>query len=340
MTSKRVALLAILVVVIFAVTMSLCTAEVEPMDVVPRDNLEWHFYKNHNTCKDVEAYVKHEVELFYNKDKSIAPKLLRLLYSDCFVTGCDASILLDGPDSEKMAPQNRGLGGFVVIDKIKMVLESRCPGVVSCADILHLATRDAVHMAGAPSYPVFTGRRDGMSSRKSSVDLPLPSISIKEAIRYFESKGLNADDLGTLMGGHTMGRTHCSYVEDRLYNFKNTGKPDPAMNQTLLTKLIKQCPRRTKKGQSDPLVYLNPESGSDYKFTSSYYSRVLSHEASLTIDQQLLYNDDTMQITQEFAQSFEDFRKSFAYSVSKMGSIGLLTGKEGEIRRDCRHINK
>lgn len=60
--------------------------------------------------------------------------------------GCDASILLDGDYSEKTARQNWGLGGFELIDDIKTVLEDRCPGVVSCADILHLATRDAVHM--------------------------------------------------------------------------------------------------------------------------------------------------------------------------------------------------
>lgn len=60
--------------------------------------------------------------------------------------GCDGSILIDGPKSEKKAAQNKGLGGFDEIDDIKTVLEDRCPGVVSCSDILNLATRDAVHL--------------------------------------------------------------------------------------------------------------------------------------------------------------------------------------------------
>lgn len=48
--------------------------------------LVWHFYKVYNTCDDAEVYVRHQVELLWDKDKSITPKLLRLLYSDCFVT--------------------------------------------------------------------------------------------------------------------------------------------------------------------------------------------------------------------------------------------------------------
>ncbi|KAK8515980.1 hypothetical protein V6N13_093249 [Hibiscus sabdariffa] len=302
--------------------------------------LVWHYYKVHNTCENAEPFIRHQVELFYNKDKTIAPKLLRLLYSDCFVNGCDASILLDGPDSEKMAPQNRGLGGFVLIDKIKTVLESRCPGVVSCADILNLATRDAVHLAGAPSYPVFTGRRDGATSTKASVDLPSPSISWEASLAYFKSKGLDVLDMATLLGAHSMGRTHCGFIVDRLYNFNNTGKPDPSMKASFVADMRKLCPPRTKKGQTDPLVFLDPESGSKYSFSNSYYSRVLANEAVLGVDQQLLYGDDTKQITEEFAVGLEDFRRSFALSMSRMGNIQVLTGKEGEIRNNCRYTNK
>ena len=60
--------------------------------------------------------------------------------------GCDASILLDGPNTEKTALQNNGLFGYDLIDDIKTTLENACPGVVSCADIIVAATRDAVGM--------------------------------------------------------------------------------------------------------------------------------------------------------------------------------------------------
>ncbi|XP_028780084.1 probable peroxidase 26 [Neltuma alba] len=325
-----------LLMVIFAVVMMRMEA-VEAETTAPK--LEWHYYKVHNTCRYAEVYVRHQVKIFWDNDKGITPKLLRLLYADCFVTGCDASVLLDGPNSEKKAPQNRGLAGFVVIDKIKTVLEDRCPGVVSCADILHLAARDALQLAGAPGYPVFTGRRDGFKSDVASVDLPSPSISHQDALSYFNSKGLSELDMTTLLGAHSMGRTHCSFIVDRLYNYNGSGKPDPTMNATLVETLRKQCPP-PKKGQHDPLVFLNPQSGSHFTFTESYYQRILTHEAVLGVDQQLLYGDDSPQITEEFAAGFEDFRRSFALSMYRMGNINVLTGNQGEIRHNCRYTNK
>jgi peroxidase len=67
-------------------------------------------------------------------------------YNLCF-QGCDASILLESTASnsaEKDSIPNLSLQGFDVIKEIKESLEEKCPGIVSCADILTLAARDAV----------------------------------------------------------------------------------------------------------------------------------------------------------------------------------------------------
>ncbi|KAL8104424.1 hypothetical protein AgCh_028584 [Apium graveolens] len=301
-----------------------------------------HYYKKLNTCANVESFVQFQVKRFWDNNPAIAPKLLKLLYTDCMVTGCDASILLDGPQSEKTAPQNSGVGPgvYVVIDIIKRVLEARCPRAVSCADILHLATRDALRLSGAPSYPVLLGRRDGFESNSASVNLPSPSISWQAALEFFKSKGLDVQDMSTLLGGHTMGSTHCSYILDRLYNFNKTGKPDPTMNKSLLKDLQKTCPLINKKRQSQQLVFLNPDNAKNYRFNNTYYKRVLANKSLLGVDQQLLYGSDTNELTDQYANYFEDFRRGFALSITRMGGIQVLTGKKGEIRRNCRVRNK
>jgi hypothetical protein len=66
-----------------------------------------------------------------------------------WLKGCDGSVLLNSTKStkaEKDAIPNLSLRGFQVIDAAKAAVEKVCPGVVSCADILALVARDAVHM--------------------------------------------------------------------------------------------------------------------------------------------------------------------------------------------------
>uniref|UniRef100_A0A6M2EFP6 peroxidase n=1 Tax=Populus davidiana TaxID=266767 RepID=A0A6M2EFP6_9ROSI len=76
--------------------------------------------------------------------------------------GCDASILIStNPGSkelaEKDAEDNKDLRveAFQTISKAKDLVERKCPGIVSCADILAIAARDYVHLVCSSSSSSF-----------------------------------------------------------------------------------------------------------------------------------------------------------------------------------------
>ena len=77
-------------------------------------------------------------------DPTLAGPILRMHFHDCFVRGCDASVLIAGAGTERTAGPNLSLRGFDVIDDAKAKIEALCPGVVSCADILTFAAPDSV----------------------------------------------------------------------------------------------------------------------------------------------------------------------------------------------------
>ncbi|KAA8526486.1 hypothetical protein F0562_008311 [Nyssa sinensis] len=298
--------------------------------------LKLGFYQK--TCPSAEAIVKQTTAHFVTRAPSLAAPLLRMHFHDCFVRGCDGSVLLNSTknnQAEKDAFPNQSLRGFQVIDAAKTAVEKKCPGVVSCADILALVARDAVAMIKGPFWQVPTGRRDGRVSLSSEAlnNLPSPFFNITQLKASFSSKGLDVKDLSVLSGGHTIGTSHCFGFSNRLYNFTGKGDTDPTMDPNYIDQLKKKC----KPGDVTTLVEMDP--GSFRIFDSDYYNIVRKRRGLFQSDAALLTDNETKAYVQLQATSQGSFLNDFAASMVKMGQIGILTGNSGEIRKKCAFIN-
>ncbi|KDP43058.1 hypothetical protein JCGZ_25244 [Jatropha curcas] len=301
--------------------------------VSEEQELQTGFYSQ--TCPFAESIVLNAVQEAVSVDRQVAARLLRLVFHDCFVQGCDGSILLEG--GERRAKGNLGLGGFEVIQNAKQQLEGACPGVVSCADIVALAARDAIALTGGPFYEVPTGRRDGRISNVSLAEnLPDVDDSIHLLKFKFKEKGLSEEDLVLLSaGGHTIGTTACFFMPKRLYNYSGNGDSDPAINPQFLPHLMAQCPLN-----GDVNVRLPLDWSSESTFDDHIFHNIRNGFAVVASDAQLYDDDTTRQILDSYvAVSTSSFKADFAEAMVKLGNIGVKTGLKGEIRRVCNVVN-
>ncbi|CAN8327342.1 unnamed protein product [Cochlearia groenlandica] len=328
-------------------------------------SLHYDFYGE--SCPSAESIIAKSIREIYNEKPSIAPSLIRLVFHDCFIEGCDASVLLDADvsfASEKEASPNLSLKGFDVIDAIKSKLESVCPGVVSCADLLVLAAREAVLVAGGPFYPLKTGRRDSAVAFKEIAqrELPPPQANLSVILARFASKGFNERETVSLFGAHSIGITQCAFVKDRVYNFSATGKPDPEINPGFLQELKTKCPYSASSspspspssstslapskdsgmssaGSNDEVIDLSfNNEGGDENFGTRYYKRLMEKKGLLFSDQQLTSSEETEIWVRAYASDPLLFGRDFAMSMMKLSSHNVLTGPLGQIRSTCSKV--
>ncbi|XP_022730941.1 cationic peroxidase 1-like [Durio zibethinus] len=266
----------------------------------------------------------------------IAPALLRLHFHDCFVQGCDGSILLDdtpGFTGEKTAlPNLNSVRGFDVVDRIKTAVNAACGGnVVSCADILAVAARDSVNLLGGPNYTVLLGRRDARNASRDEANsrLPPPFFNFTQLLANFESQGLDGKDLIVLSGAHTMGYARCTTFRGRIYNDSNI---DPNFAD-----LRKQtCPMSGGDNNTAPLDVATP-----IRFDTQYFRGLLQFKGLLHSDQELFTGNGAAgdALVRYYSSNTEAFFADFGASMIKMGNLRPLTGANGEIRQNCRRVN-
>nr|XP_043612173.1 peroxidase 27-like [Erigeron canadensis] len=296
------------------------------------------FYEK--SCPRAEMIVSKVIKDVMAVAPSLSGPLLRMNFHDCFIRGCDGSVLLDSPtrQSEKYSPPNLSLRGFNIIDKVKTALETACPGVVSCADILALVARDVTAETKGPYWEVETGRRDGkVSLFNDPIDpvngLPPFFADITALKQSFALRGLSVKDLVVLSGGHTIGMSHCSSFENRLYNFTGKGDTDPTMDPNYIAKLKLKC-----KPQ-DQLTIVELDPGSFKTFDDSYYKLVNKRRGLLESDAALLNDPETRAYMVQATSYGSTFFKDFGVSMVKMARIGVLTGSQGEVRKVCSKTN-
>ncbi|KAL1358844.1 hypothetical protein AAHE18_04G062600 [Arachis hypogaea] len=252
--------------------------------------LDPSFYKN--TCANVHSIVREVIRNVSKSDPRMLGSLMRLHFHDCFVQGCDASILLN-----------------------------------STSTIAH-----------GPDWKVPLGRRDSLTANFTLANqkLPAPNFNLSQLISTFANQSLNITDLVALSGAHTIGRAQCRFFSSRLYNFSNTGNPDPTLNTTYLQTLRSICPNGGAGNTLTNLDLTTPDT-----FDNKYFSNLQSLNGLLQSDQELFstVGASTLSIVNSFSSNQTLFFEAFKASMIKMGNIGVLTGSQGEIRKQCNFVN-
>ncbi|KAL5862550.1 hypothetical protein ACOSQ3_000064 [Xanthoceras sorbifolium] len=292
------------------------------------------------------SYKRSEIWLSDHRPYILIFSLIMMrIWSFSIYQGCDGSLLLDsfgGMVSEKLAALNvNSLRGFDVIDKIKYNLEEACPYTVSCADILALAARDAVVLRGGPTWKVFLGRRDSLKASfdGANIFIPSPNSSLETLIASFQQQDLDIVDLVTLSGSHTMGKARCLSFRQRVYEISNGEyNHDKYKRYRTFQRILRSiCPESGRDDELAPLDYVTPA-----RFDNQYFINLVQGNGLLHSDN-VLFNEDhegeIMKKVWAYASDEELFFTSYVNSIIKMGNIRVLTGIEGEIRKNCRFVN-
>ncbi|CAN6226276.1 unnamed protein product [Urochloa humidicola] len=298
------------------------------------------YYNNSNNaasyCPNAEAAVRQAVEnAFYQQGRGIGAGLIRLFFHDAFVRGADASVLLKttanaGSNTEMEGPPNKdSLRGFEVIDAAKEATKSACGGrnVVSCADILAFAARDASDILSGGRIKILmpAGRLDGRESFASETNqLPGPDSTLSQLQDMFANQGLDTADMVTLSGAHSIGRARCLFFTGRL----------SAMDPGYAQRLNAAC-----GGTSKPDTKVNNDPVTADVLDNQYYKNI--DKFVLFASDAALNSSQTIGQVQANAADTGKWERDFAAAMVKMGNIGVKTipGTNAEIRNICSQVN-
>lgn len=143
-------------------------------------------------------------------------------------------------------------------------------------------------------------------------------------------------------GSHTIGRSRCVSFKGRLYG-QDPVEPFEAYDHhrrytEFFRSLRSVCPPTGRDGALVPL-----DSKTSRRFDNQYYHNLIRGHALLQSDDELAsaaYADEAIAgLVWAYALDQRLFFRHYVSSIIKMGSINVLTGGEGEVRKNCRYVN-
>uniref|UniRef100_A0ACD5U752 Uncharacterized protein n=1 Tax=Avena sativa TaxID=4498 RepID=A0ACD5U752_AVESA len=322
---------AILALCLLAAVLCPALSRPRPFTSLPVDDsrlangLSYDFHAN--SCPNLQDIVWPIVESAVLGEIALAAGLLRIFFHDCFPQGCDASLLLKGANSELDLAPNLTLQprALQLIEDIRVKVHAACGATVSCADIIALATRDAVFVAGESEvfyfYEMPLGRFDSKAPASSSAvfDLPQPSADANTLIDSFKSRNLEPIDLVALSGAHTVGKAHCSSFSDR-FTF-------PRGDAAFVGQLRDNC-------TSDPNRLQDLDVATPIVFDNTYFKNLMEGKGVFTSDVVLVSDSRTDWGVKGLAENKWWFYSQFRDSLVKLSQFQPTGEDVGEIRRN------
>lgn len=109
---------------------------------------------------------------------------------------------------------------------------------------------------------------------------------------------------------------------------------DPTLNKQYAAQLQTLCPRNV-----DPTIVIEMDPTTPNVFDNAYFKNLKNGEGLFTSDE-VLYTDRRSRPTvNTWAKRPLTFNNAFIQSITKLGRVGVKTGKNGNIRFDCGKFN-
>lgn len=136
--------------------------------------------------------------------------------------------------------------------------------------------------------------------------------------------------LCVVSGAHTIGKARCTSFRSRIYNESN-------IDSTFAKARQRNCPRTSGSGDNN---LANLDFRTPTHFDNNYYKNLIIKRGLLHSDQVLLNGGgSTDSLVRTYSKNDEAFNSDFVTAMIRMGNNKPLTGKHGEIRKNCRRVN-